>query len=204
MIRRIGPKFLLSLLTALILGLPAQGQSDKVRGAEPFDAWVDHLPYNSFYQIDVLGDQVFAATTNSVLIIQGGEYERLSRINGLSGSNITALAADPGSETVWIGYANGRMDVWKDGQIKPISDIEETPSYTGLKQINDFSFYNSYAYVATDFGIVEFDITTLLAGRTLLLGAGYSPITIQSFDISSDGTLVLIRLITLQPSISGM
>ena len=178
MIRRISPKFLLSLFTALILGLPAQAQSDKVSGAEPFDAWVDHLPYNSFYQIDVLGDQVFAATTNSVLIIKGGEYERLSRINGLSGSNITALAADPGSETVWIGYANGRMDVWKDGQIKPIADIEETPSYTGLKQINDFAFYNGHAYVATDFGIVEFDITTLLAGRTLLLGAGYSPITI--------------------------
>ena len=60
MIERIGPKFLLSLLTALILGLQAQAQSDKGRGAEPFEAWVDHLPYNSFYHIDVLGDRVFA------------------------------------------------------------------------------------------------------------------------------------------------
>jgi len=41
MIRRISPKILLTLFTALLLGLPAQAQSDKVRGAEPFDFWVD-------------------------------------------------------------------------------------------------------------------------------------------------------------------
>ena len=189
MIERIGPKFLLSLLTALILGLQAQAQSDKVRGAEPFEAWVDHLPYNSFYHIDVLGDRVFAATENSVLIIRGGEYERLSRINGLTGSNITALRADQSTGTLWIGYANGRLDVWENGQLKPIAAIEETPSYTGLKQINGFAFYNGFAYVGTDFGLVEFDIATRLAGRTMLLGPGYSPIAIQSFDISTDGTL---------------
>lgn len=189
MIRRISPKILLTLFTALLLGLQAQAQSDKVRGAEPFDFWVDHLPYNSFYHIAALDDRTFAATENSLLIVHQGEYERLSRINGLTGSNITALASDENSQTVWIGYANGRLDIWENGAIKSIVDIVETPSYTGLKQVNDFAFYNGKAYVATDFGVVEFDIATRLAGRTLLLGANYSAIPIQSFDISPDGTL---------------
>ena len=189
MIRRISPKILLTLFTALLLGLQAQAQSDKVRGADPFDFWVDHLPYNSFYHIAALDDRTFAATENSLLIVHQGEYERLSRINGLTGSNITALASDENSQTVWIGYANGRLDIWENGAIKSIVDIVETPSYTGLKQINDFAFYSGKAYVATDFGVVEFDIATRLAGRTLLLGANFSTIPIQSFDISPNGTL---------------
>ena len=69
MIRRISPKILLTLFTALLLGLQAQAQSDKVRGADPFDFWVDHLPYNSFYHIAALDDRTFAATENSLLIV---------------------------------------------------------------------------------------------------------------------------------------
>jgi len=98
------------------------------------------------------------------------EISRYSRINGLTGSNITALKADEASGTVWIGYANGRLDIWTSLGISSIAAIEETPSYTGLKRINDISFYNGMAYIATDFGLVEFDIATRLAGRTLLLG----------------------------------
>jgi len=187
MIRRISPKILLTLFTALLLGLPAQAQSDKVRGAESFDFWVDHLPYNSFYHIAALDDLTFAATENSLLIVHQGEYERLSRVNGLTGSNITALASDENSQTVWIGYANGRLDIWENGAIQSIVDIVETPSYTGLKQVNDFAFYNGKAYVATDFGVVEFDIATRLAGRTLLLGPNYTPVEILSIDINPDG-----------------
>jgi hypothetical protein len=31
------------------------------------------------------------------------------------------------SQTVWIGYANGRIDVWRNGAFQPITAIEETP-----------------------------------------------------------------------------
>jgi len=53
---------------------------------------------------------------------------------------------DPSSQTVWIGYANGRIDVWRNGSFQPITAIEETPSFTGLKQINGFAFFDGRAY----------------------------------------------------------
>ena len=188
--------FFIIPITILSVCLPsaclyAQNQ-DKIAGAEPFEFWVDHLPYNTFKYTAALDDYVFAASSNNVLVVNSNsdEISRYSRINGLTGSNITALKADDASGTVWIGYANGRLDIWTSLGISSIAAIEETPSYTGLKRINDISFYNGMAYIATDFGLVEFDIATTLAGRTLLLGANFSPIAIQSFDINPSGVAV--------------
>ena len=188
--------FFIIPITILSVCLPsaclyAQDQ-DKIAGAEPFEFWVDHLPYNTFKHTAALDDYVFAASSNNLLVVNSNsdEISRYSRINGLTGSNITALKADEGSGTVWIGYANGRLDIWTSLGISSIAAIEETPSYTGLKRINDISFYNGMAYIATDFGLVEFDISTRLAGRTLLLGANYSPIAIASFDINPSGVAV--------------
>ena len=188
--------FFIIPITILSVCLPsaslyAQDQ-DKIAGAEPFEFWVDHLPYNTFKHTTALDDFVFAASSNNLLVVNSNsdEISRYSRINGLTGSNITALKADDASGTVWIGYANGRLDIWTSLGISSIAAIEETPSYTGLKRINDISFYNGMAFIATDFGLVEFDISTRLAGRTLLLGANFSPIAIQSFDINPSGVAV--------------
>ena len=188
--------FFIIPITILSVCLPsaclyAQDQ-DKIAGAEPFEFWVDHLPYNTFKYTAALDDYVFAASSNNLLVVNSNsdEISRYSRINGLTGSNITALKSDEASGTVWIGYANGRLDIWTSLGISSIAAIEETPSYTGLKRINDISFYNGMAYIATDFGLVEFDIATRLAGRTLLLGANFSPIAIQSFDINPLGVAV--------------
>ena len=185
--------FFIIPITILSVCLPsaclyAQDQ-DKIAGAEPFEFWVDHLPYNTFKHTTALDDFVFAASSNNLLVVNSNsdEISRYSRINGLTGSNITALKADDASGTVWIGYANGHIDIWTSLGISSIAAIEETPSYTGLKRINDISFYNGMAYIATDFGLVEFDIATRLAGRTLLLGPNYTPVEILSIDINPDG-----------------
>jgi hypothetical protein len=183
-------KILLTACFAVLLAPLAKGQEGKWQAASAFEHWVDHLPYNTFEHVDQLDPLVFCASQDNLLIIDGStdEFSRYSRINGLSGTNITALRSDPSSQTVWIGYANGRIDVWRNGSFQPITAIEETPSFTGLKQINGFAFFDGNAYVGTDFGLVEFEISSRLAGRTFLLGDNYSPIAIASFDINPSGT----------------
>lgn len=168
--------------------LRAQEQGKKA-SAEAFKFWVDHLPYNTFNHIDQIDQYIFAASANNLLMVNSNsdEISRFSRINGLSGTNITALKADQVSGTVWIGYANGRIDIWSPLGISSISAIEETPSYTGLKRINAISFYNGFAYIATNFGLVEFNVSNRLAGRTLLLGENFSPISIETFDVNPSG-----------------
>ena len=183
-------KILLTACFAVLLAPLAKAQEGKWQAAGAFEYWVDHLPYNTFEHVDQLDPLVFCASQDNLLIIDGStdEFSRYSRINGLSGTNITALRADVSSQTVWIGYANGRIDVWRNGAFQPITAIEETPSFTGLKQINGFAFFDGKAYVGTNFGLVEFEISSRLAGRTFLLGDNYSPIAVSSFDINPTGT----------------
>jgi hypothetical protein len=183
-------KILLTACFAVLLAPFAKSQEGKWQAAGAFEHWVDHLPYNTFEHVDELDPLVFCASQDNLLVIDGStdEFTRYSRINGLSGTNITALRADAPSQTVWIGYANGRIDVWRNGTFQAINAIEETPSFTGLKQINSFAFFNGKAYAGTNFGLVEFEISSRLAGRTLLLGDNYSPIAVASFDINPAGT----------------
>lgn len=157
-----------------------------------FDQWIDHLPYNTLNHIASLDGKTYCATDLGLLVYEdeAREYRRFSSINGLSESGITALAADSISGTLWIGYASGQLDVLTPAGIQSIADIVETPSYTGLKQINDIAFWNDRAYVATNFGIVEFEVPTRLAGRTLLLGPNFSTTQVQSIAISPAGELL--------------
>ncbi|MDA8824634.1 hypothetical protein N9N17_01900, partial [Schleiferiaceae bacterium] len=171
-------KILLTACFAVLLAPFAKSQEGKRQAAGAFEHWVDHLPYNTFEHVDELDPLVFCASQDNLLVIDGStdEFTRYSRINGLSGTNITALRADAPSQTVWIGYANGRIDVWRNGTFQAINAIEETPSFTGLKQINSFAFFNGKAYAGTNFGLVEFEISSRLAGRTFLLGDNFTPI----------------------------
>mgnify|MGYP005623769343 CR=1 FL=1 len=193
MFRQLRKFFIYGLWVVLATAAPsaviAQNSDASSLEVSGFNSWIDHLPYNTFSHVEPLDPYVFCASENNLIVIDGNsdEYTRYSRINGLSGTSITALRTDPASQTVWIGYASGRIDVWQNGTFRPIVAIEETPSYTGLKQVNGFAFYNGRAYAATDFGLVEFEIDTRLAQRTLLLGDNYTPIAIESFDLSSDG-----------------
>ena len=83
--------FFIIPITILSVCLPsaclyAQNQ-DKIAGAEPFEFWVDHLPYNTFKYTAALDDYVFAASSNNVLVVNSNsdEISRYSRINGLTG-----------------------------------------------------------------------------------------------------------------------
>ena len=66
-----------------LASLQAQEQ-DKKAVAEPFQFWVDHLPYNTFNHIDQIDQYVFAASANNLLVVNSNsdEISRYSRING--------------------------------------------------------------------------------------------------------------------------
>lgn len=173
----------------------AQGTTPKFPTAEPFEYWIDHLPYNTFHHVDQLGELTFAAADQGLLIFndEAGEYERFSTINGLSDAGITALCADPSSGQVWMGYASGRIDIWTPNQgFRNLNAIEESPQYNGLKTINDITFHDGRAYIATDFGIVEFNTGNFLAERTFILGPNSTPTSITALATTPAGMLYAV------------
>jgi streptogramin lyase len=71
-----------------------------------------------------------------------------------------------------IGYENGLLIVVNesDGTIKKVVDIINKQLPPNLKKINHFTEYEGIAYLSCDFGIVQFNLTTLLFGDTYFIG----------------------------------
>ena len=187
--------FIYSTLLAVTLPFTNQayGQlnGDASTNNESFSYWIDHLPYNSISHIAHLDGLTFCGADQGLLVYDNaaGEYQRFSSINGLSDAGITAIAADASSSSVWMGYPSGRIDVWYNGKFHAINAIEDAPQYTGLKTINAITFYGDKAYVATDFGIVEFSTLNYLAERTFILGPNSTATRVDNMAITDAGVL---------------
>ncbi len=180
----------LFLLTSLTNLWGQSTSSSKIPAAPEYQQWRDHLPYNTVTDVCVANGELWAATTTGVLNYQpeAKELHRYSTVNGLSEVGPTCIAADPLGH-IWLGYESGLIDVFINGKTTALPYIEEASQFTGLKRINAVAFSPDFAYVATNFGIVEVDLQTLLVSRTFLLGDNNTAVAVRDLCTDPSGTL---------------
>jgi hypothetical protein len=145
--RRILP-ILLLLLVSLILP-----------GQTPVGSWSDHLVYNTANSVTVAADKVFASTGSSIIIYDKSfaELKKMSRIDGLSETDISTIAWSEENKTLIIAYASTNIDLLKNSIIYNIPDISRK-FISGEKKINKIRTDGEYAYLACSFGIVVIDL----------------------------------------------
>lgn len=122
--------------------------------------WRAHLNYSKAFKAVETDDRIYCATENGLFFVQKEDLSSmaLSPVNGLNGVNVVNLAYDPSTEKVIVAYDDGLIDVIEDGSIRLISDIAQSDNIIGEKSINNFWIENSKAYMATDFGVVVYDL----------------------------------------------
>ena len=139
-------------------------------------AWREHLPYGETIDVVKGGSRVFCATPYAVFSYDENDnsIERLSRVNRLSNSAVTALAYDETSKTLVVGHANGQLDLVSGAVSTPMNDIPSS-QILGNKRINSIYVLTGKAYVCTGFGVVVVDIarrevaeTWFITGQTNL------------------------------------
>lgn len=125
----------------------------------PIGHWREHVPYRSAVGVTVVGDEVYCATNKSLFIYDRKEKttEYLSKIDGLSDLNFTAIAYNEAQRCVVLGYSNGSIDLLKGNDIINIPDIRLS-NVTGGKKINNILCKEQYAYLSTPFGIAVLDL----------------------------------------------
>ena len=149
--------------------------------------WSDHLPYSHAQETIYCGTTSAAAGTDGFwavraenalfLVLSDGSIQTISKVNGMSGSNPSALAWDVESQMLVVGYASGVIDFFSDEGVRifTMSDIKDS-NLIGDKTINSLipgdSFDSDRIYAACGFGIVvinprEFDVrdTWFLEGQ---------------------------------------
>jgi len=149
--------------------------------------WKGYFSYNDIRDISESPSAVFVASENALFSknINTNELKTTNTIDGLSGESITSLYYSAVSNKTIVGYENGLMIVINeaDGSMLDIVDIINKQLPSNIKKINHFMGYNGIVYVSCDFGIVQFNLNTMLFGDTYFIGDNGAEISVTQTTI---------------------
>ena len=148
--------------------------------------WKGYFSYNEVNDLTESPSRIAASTQKALFSkhLNTNELKTITTIDGLSGQDITSIYYSQNFNKTFIGHANGLMLIINenDGTIKIVPGIRDQNGITPTKKkINHFLEHNNKLYIATDFGLVQFNLDTQLFGDTYLLGnAGQEVLVYQS------------------------
>jgi hypothetical protein len=137
--------------------------------------WTGYFSYLDIRGLSTGNNRVYAAAQNAIF-----EYEPNSQttvttdaINGLEGSEISAIYYSENFGLSVIGFENGLLQVVMDnnGQVFTVVDILNKQTIApDVKRINHFYEYQDKLYISTEFGIAEYNLANLEFGDSFFIG----------------------------------
>ncbi|MCF6213335.1 MAG: hypothetical protein L3J45_04840 [Flavobacteriaceae bacterium] len=147
--------------------------------------WEDYYSYNNARDFIKAGSKIYVAVDNGIFIYDEatGTTAKYSSVNGLSGKTVTTVYFDTATESIFIGYESGLLEVIdSSGKIHISADIERL-NITGNKQINHIFNKNGQLYLSTPFGIVVYNTINRQFGDTYFIGAGSTPVFVNQISV---------------------
>jgi hypothetical protein len=137
------------------------------------NAWESYYSYTNSSVGTLSNQTIVSAAENALFLFDSsqGTSETISTVEGLSGDTISALATY--GDYILVGHENGLLAQVNINTKNIIFESGITRSNTisvEKKQINHIHLADNTAYVATGFGIVEFNPETLEFGDTYYFG----------------------------------
>ncbi len=158
--------------------------------AQVIDEWRVYSSFSTINDIIVTDQNYrFVATQGGLVITDAvGISNTLTTLDGLHRLDIQKLAYHSPSKQLFLGYMDGAIDVYniEYSSIQTITDLLRVDQYPS-KFIRDFIIYNDILFVATDFGIIEFNIDDLYVQQSYIgLGNLDRGTPIYALDIFDD------------------
>lgn len=155
----------------------------------PIGAWQTHISYNNIRSVSVAPFAIYGASENGIMIFSLSEnsISTLTKMDGLSSTNITQLAFDQPRNQLMVTYADGDIDVIRGSEITNINTLKISEIISGSKRINHISIQGGLAYLSTDFGVVVFDLAQRAIKETWRdIGPGGTALKINQSTFYSD------------------
>ncbi|MEO0060335.1 MAG: hypothetical protein RLZZ312_1982 [Bacteroidota bacterium] len=158
-----------------------------VHRAQTNQLWKGYFSYNGIKDITQTNNVFLAASENAIFSknISTNEIQTINTIDGLSSQNISTIYASQIHKKTLIGYENGLLLLIDnaDNKIYRFFDIINKSLPPTIKKINHFFEQGNTIYISCDFGIVQFNIATLLFGETYFIGSTVSNIKVNQTTI---------------------
>ncbi|MGQ1889573.1 type IX secretion system anionic LPS delivery protein PorZ [Thermophagus sp. OGC60D27] len=149
--------------------------------------WTTHYSYKECFDITENSQFVIGATKLG-LILYHKETQSLftrNKSNGLSDSNISAIATVYNKNWILVGYENGNIDILRDDRVNNIPDLKNE-QMSQSKSINHFLYHNGRVFCSTDFGVIELNIEKDEIVSTLIIGDDASFLKVNKTLILND------------------
>ena len=144
--------------------------------------WQGYFSYNDIRDVSESTSTIFAASENALFSKNNStnQLKTTNTIDGLSGEIITSLYHSSTSNKTLVGYDNGLIIIINeaDGSMLNVVDIISKELPANLKKINHFMEYKGIVYISCDFGIVQFNLSSLLFGDTYFIGDNGAEISV--------------------------
>jgi hypothetical protein len=144
--------------------------------------WQGYFSYNEIKDLSESSTTIFAASENALFSknTTTSQLKTTNTIDGLSGETITSLYYSATSNKTLVSYENGLIIAVNeaDGSMLNIVDIINKQLPSNIKKINHFMEYEGVVYVSCDFGIVQFNLATMLFGDTYFIGNNGAEISV--------------------------
>ncbi len=124
----------------------------------PLGTWRTHFSYDRVLLLEETPGYIFSSSDVGLFSVhkQSGEVRKYSTLDGLQGVDISALAYDDAGASLYIGYRSGNLDIISGEGITSL-DLVSNSQIIGSKAINSIQFSGNRAFIATDYGILDFD-----------------------------------------------
>ncbi len=126
--------------------------------------WQDHLSYRSAQSVTQSDNSVILSTGRAIVFLDKNDLstQYYNKTDGLSQGVINNIRFDKFNKQLFVFYEDGVFDVLKEDKVITIDAINKNRLITGDKRIKDICFDNANrAFMATKFGIIEFDLKKL-------------------------------------------
>lgn len=154
--------------------------------------WRTHFTYKDAVFCEATNNYVYASTDQGFWrTSNNGEMTKLLRTDGFHGGEISHLAFDQSTNTLFIGYIDGSIDLLiNDNKIVNISGFY-SKFLQGDKRINHVSFFNKEALVSTNFGLLVVDLNKKeIKDSYTSIGTGGVAIRVLSACIKKDSIFI--------------
>ena len=144
-------------LFGVLLACPCRSQT-----GIPIGAWRLHLSYNNIRSVEAAPAKIFAASESGILVVdrQDKSLSTYTKLNGLSGTGIASIRFDEAKGILLAGYEDGNLDLLRENTILNFDRLRNA-EVASPKKINDIRTRDDFAYLATAYGVVLFDLNQL-------------------------------------------
>lgn len=144
--------------------------------------WRYHTSFRRAFAVADGGDKVYCASEGGVYYYDKEDHSinRLTKAEGLSDFDISAMAFNRETNTLIVAYTNGNLDLIGKDEVYNMADIKRATSIIGSKRVNSIAFENTIAYLSCGFGLVVMDIEKKEIKDTYRIGENGDENIIQS------------------------